>query len=524
MRIRSHAISIGRRVGPLACSVVLFGVVGVSSATALPRELLRDLPERYCPVHGGKPVNEDGTDVLFGSPTRVREELSFTAPEKKVVVTLSSCSAGNVLQAGAFLGFDNVTLVRSSAFLAHQIDRRLPSVPARLRASDPFDRLDCYQEPSPEGYSRTVGTLFDPGLEPACGPSNPDCPFGDDFEDAQSSLQRWSFSGSTNIVIISDEFGSTNEVSFYASPECTTATVTVDGLVPAESYVLDFDWRAATYQPSLPLLTVDIRAAEAKADFNNDGTTDILWRNQADGTLLAWFMNGTTAVGTSLLTPSQFGEPGWRVEGVADFDGNGKTDLLWRNTVDGRLSAWFMNGTSATGTSPLTPSQTPDTDWHVEGVGDFNGDGKPDLILRHQTTGYLFALFMDGVVSTGGTLLTPSQIADPQWKIEGVGDFSGDGKPDLVFRHQGTGYLFALFMDGVIATGGTLLTPFQVADTSWRIEAVGDFNSDGRPDLLWRNQASGFLAVFFMNGTVATSLSLLSPNQVSDTNWRIESR
>jgi hypothetical protein len=253
----------GSGAGPTLHLLLLWAVSGATPVAAAPRQMVRDFPNKYCPVHGGKPVSEDGTDVLLGEPARVRDELSFIAPGASVVVTVSTCAAGSVLQAGAEIGLDNVAVVRSSSFLAHQIDRRLPSVPERLRAGDPFNVLDCYQEPSQEGYSRTVGTLFDPSLKPACGPSNPDCPFGDDFEDPVASSQRWQLGGVAAIAELDDGFGVTNELVFASSAACSEATVTIDHLAAGESYVLEYDWRAFGYQRSLPVVTVDIGAAGA---------------------------------------------------------------------------------------------------------------------------------------------------------------------------------------------------------------------------------------------------------------------
>jgi hypothetical protein len=104
-------------------------------------------------------------------------------------------------------------------------------------------------------------------------------------------------------------------------------------------------------------------------------------------------------------------------------------------------------------------------------------------------------------------------ILDPQ----GGGDFNGDGKLDILWRNQSSGDNLVWFMNGTTILGGAVLTP--VGDVSWMIVGVGDFNADGKPDIVWRNQTSGDNLVWFMNGTTLAGGAVLTP--VSDTNWRI---
>ena len=76
-------------------------------------------------------------------------------------------------------------------------------------------------------------------------------------------------------------------------------------------------------------------------------------------------------------------------------------------------------------------------------------------------------------------------------------------------------------MNGAAPKSTTLFTPFQVTDTNWKIVCTGDFNGDNKPDLVWQNQATGNIGVWFMNGAVAVSTTLFSPSRVADINWKI---
>jgi hypothetical protein len=253
-------------------------------------------------------------------------------------------------------------------------------------------------------------------------------------------------------------------------------------------------------------------------DLNGDGRVDLLWRNQSSGLLYAWFMNGVTQSSGAYLNPSAV-DSSWVVVGMGDFNGDGKTDLLWWQQTTGILYVWYMNGVVRTGGAYLSPAQVPDTNWKVEGVADLNGDKKPDILWRNQVTGELYVWFMDGVGMTSGAYVTPSRVSDTNWKIEAVADLNGDGKPDLIWRHQTFGTVYVWYMNGAVQTGGAYLSPSAVADTHWRIESVGDFNGDGKPDLVWRNTATGSVYAWFMNGVTMTGGAYLTPAAVTDTTW-----
>jgi Domain of unknown function (DUF4347)/FG-GAP-like repeat len=234
-------------------------------------------------------------------------------------------------------------------------------------------------------------------------------------------------------------------------------------------------------------------------DFNGDGKSDILWRSDVGGVAL-WRMNGATVANGSLTSTPNL-DPRWTAAGTGDFNGDGKSDVLWRNT-NGAVVVWTMNGDTVT-SSTRTSTPSLDSTWKTVGTGDYNGDGKSD-ILWHNTSGAVAVWTMDGDTVTSSTRTsTPSM--DTSWKVAGNSDFDGDGKSDILWRND-DGSVALWQMNGVGVTASTAVS--KVA-TDWKIAGTGDFNGDGKADILWRND-DGRVVLWQMNGAAITSRSLTS--------------
>jgi hypothetical protein len=253
--------------------------------------------------------------------------------------------------------------------------------------------------------------------------------------------------------------------------------------------------------------TTTIRAADQTwavshiADFNRDGRADILWR-KTDGTVALWLMDGSTVLSSvTLLGPN----PDWSVSHVADFDGDEKADILWRN-INGAVTVWLMNGTTVAASAGLLGA---DPNWSVSHIGDFNGDGKADILWRNNN-GAVTTWLMNGVsVATAAGILGP----DANWRVSHVADFNGDGKADILWRNI-NGAVTSWLMNGAVVANATGILG---ADANWSVSHVADFNGDGKADLLWRN-TNGAVTMWLMNGaTIVTSAGILG----ADPNWRV---
>jgi uncharacterized repeat protein (TIGR03803 family) len=242
-------------------------------------------------------------------------------------------------------------------------------------------------------------------------------------------------------------------------------------------------------------------------DFNGDGKTDIVWQNAATGRNICWYMNGVARI-DSVYLPTQ--DTAWTIVGCADFNADGKTDILFWNPATGQNIVWYMDGVARTG-SVYLPTQ--DTAWTNAGTGDFNSDGKPDILWRNPATGKNICWYMDGVTRTGSVYL-PTQVT--AWTLAGRADFNADGKTDIMWWNAATGRNICWYMNGVARTGSVYM-PTQA--TAWENVGSGDFNSDGKPDMLWRNKTTGKNICWYMNGVTRTG-SVYLPTQV-DLNWKL---
>jgi hypothetical protein len=249
-------------------------------------------------------------------------------------------------------------------------------------------------------------------------------------------------------------------------------------------------------------------------DFNADGKADVLWRNSTTGRLYIQHMNGYAVLATSGSVESQ-ADLGWEVVAIADFDADGSADILWRNLNDGRITLWKMSGRAPT--SVVQIYQERNLNWRVVGAGDFNGDGYADVLWRNSATGENFILFMQGTTTAAGSGQI-TRVPEQQWQIVAVRDFDGDGRDDIYWRNSSTGQNSLWLMNGL--TVATLSIVYTEPSAAWKIVNSGDYNKDGKADLFWRNTSTGQNFIQLYNGTQILSGSGFS-TQVADQAWQV---
>jgi VCBS repeat-containing protein len=247
-------------------------------------------------------------------------------------------------------------------------------------------------------------------------------------------------------------------------------------------------------------------ASVAVGDFNQDGNPDLAVADKDSGVISVLRGDGTGGFATAGTIASD-SYPLSSLRGpasvaVGDFNGDGDPDLAVANQLSGDISVLFgANATGftgpivvASGTDPVDPVSDPVS----VAVGDFNQDGNPDLAVAEQSPGQVRVLLGDA----GGTFTTAAKVP-PENQADGglswvaVGDFNGDGDPDLAAANMNTGNVEVLLG----GAGGSFTGPTNFsAGSSLASVAVGDFNGDGKPDLAVANTT-------FFNDNVAVLLN-----------------
>jgi hypothetical protein len=89
------------------------------------------------------------------------------------------------------------------------------------------------------------------------------------------------------------------------------------------------------------------------------------------------------------------------------------------------------------GDEPSGGVQQLSSDWPLQGGGDFNGDGKADVLYRDSSTARPSLVDpMNGTQVTGASSFTSSQVSNPNWQVAAAGDFDGDGAADILWRYD----------------------------------------------------------------------------------------
>jgi len=234
-------------------------------------------------------------------------------------------------------------------------------------------------------------------------------------------------------------------------------------------------------------------AIEDVGDFDGNAVTDLVWRNTAGSTVI-WLMQADGAILSQAFIG---GDPTWRVEASGDYNGDTRDDVVWRDSASGFNVMWLMDGTTATEEQMIGGNLA----WRLASTSadyDSNADGMTDLIWT-SAAGASVLHRMNGTSVLSAAVLSSNAHAT----LAGTGDFNGDGRHDLLWRNSSSGNSSSGIAPGMVIgwlmDDGTIISTVLVGgDLSWAVNNTADVNGDGKTDIIWRD-ASGGTVAWLMN-------------------------
>ncbi|MBG1267437.1 beta strand repeat-containing protein [Nostoc sp. WHI] len=231
-------------------------------------------------------------------------------------------------------------------------------------------------------------------------------------------------------------------------------------------------------------------------DFDKDGNTDLVTANKSSSTVSVLLGNGDSTfkpatnfsvVGFNGLSPHSVA--------VADFNKDGKSDLVTANNVSNNISVLFGKGNGSFDPAVNFALQSASAPAPISiAVGDFNRDGKSDIVTANNGSQNVSVLLGNGTGGFGSA--TNFKVPSRPTSVT-VGDFNGDGKSDLAVTSSFFNSVSILLGNG----NGTFNSATEfVVGTNPNSVVVDDFNKDGKLDLAVANSDSNNVSVLLGNG------------------------
>jgi hypothetical protein len=240
------------------------------------------------------------------------------------------------------------------------------------------------------------------------------------------------------------------------------------------------------------------------ADFDATGSPDLLWQNHNNGDIYVELHTAPNTFEKRTLGTVPDGDR-WHLVGIADMNGDSSTpDLVWFDTLTRRPAVWRIEGLQFKEFRYVSSAPIADG-WRFQATGNFDGDhDSADYLWRNYITGELCVWSMSLGAAYGGFYIFDGP-RDLSWSVEAARDVNSDGAPDLLWRNYATGKnaIWTMIWRPTAAgvTGFTMLPALRTMPQSWDIEAWGEFNNDNLDDIIWRNYTSGEVKGWSMNGT-----------------------
>ncbi len=243
--------------------------------------------------------------------------------------------------------------------------------------------------------------------------------------------------------------------------------------------------------------------ALASTDFNGDGQGDLLLYYEESGWSGIGFLD-VSATDAEVVGSTALWQ-GWKPITTGDFNGDGETDVVVQHQEHHWQGILYRSG----GQIQSSQSIVGWTDWDIVGGGHFDGDRQSDLLIRHRTQNWHGVLHLGGVQ---GNEVLASQGLNlwTGWELKTTGDFDGDGRADLVVQHETENWSGILGLNDqqqIVRSQG--IESWE----GWDIVGASDLNQDGQLDLLLEHPELNLQAAWWMDGSRMTAAQGLTNGQ-----------
>lgn len=253
----------------------------------------------------------------------------------------------------------------------------------------------------------------------------------------------------------------------------------------------------------------------------------LLWQHLTNNAVGYWAMNGVNpaSIVDAFQNTGSATNIGWRLITSYDLNGDSQLDLVWQNQTSGEVVYGLYNGLVLTKAGPFPGAGAgANPGWSVIGAADFNGDGRQDLLWQNRNTNEVAYWLMNGLTRISAVSVQRAGAgSNPGWRVVAAADLNGDKKADLIWQNRSTNAVnyWMLNGNGQVLALGTMPSCGPSSNLGWDLVGLSDVNQDSKPDLIWQNRQNSTVAYWLLNGVSPTATGTISgagPGQVLG--WR----
>jgi len=293
-----------------------------------------------------------------------------------------------------------------------------------------------------------------------------------------------------------------------------------------EDVLIEFSPPSASYQIDQIQFAIAPQECETgEPDFNGDGWNDLVVQSLQTGEIrIQLLLDGE---GAGLVPVGRSIDPSYYIRSIGGWSGgSARPAIAWRNIFDGRLFGWRMGGAVYDQQYQIFPTVW--TGWLLLGSGDLDDDGTDDFVWQNDEDGRIGYWTMGPDGQPTAYLLFADQ-ASVAWDVIGVGDFNADGRPDLLWRNIADGSLGVWYLappaeDGSIGYESIGIVTSDAPNFSL-VAGVADYDNDGIADILWQQDFTNLQLWFMEYDSETGELSIrqnVTPDLGVDTQgWRV---